>query len=225
MLHFRRLLDMPLIFSRPHLVVGYSTKAAAYIRAYTRKNSATNTCSTLQHHPDPPPVLQKGFKKYCCKLWSAVGSNTGALVPKAGDFEHKFSGAPAIAWLGEVKQNRVQKAVHAGKRPGALIDDWKQVSCLAGRTRQSTHHQVQGLGEVKRQEAYAEHCRHHNDHLHRLVPLLPCRHRDTLVGHRAAEDVGHPAVAHHNAHKGQQEAEAGQSHAIRIVVHWMLWRA
>lgn len=171
---------------------------------------------------DPPLVLQQGFKKYCCHVWLLVGSHTGAFAPKGGDSEHKPSGVPPVAWLGEVEQNRIQKAVHTGKRPGALIDDWEHISHLAGCVRQRAHHQVHGLGEVKWQKAYAENCRHHDDHLHRLVSFLPGSYGDTLVGHRAAEDVGHPAVAHHHTHKRQQEAEAGQSHAIGVVVHRML---
>lgn len=39
-----------------------------------------------------------------------------------------------------------------------------------------------------------------------------------MVGHRTAEDVGHPAVADHHAQEGQQEAEEGQSHAVRVVI-------
>lgn len=64
---------------------------------------------------------QQGFNKTL--LRNIVGSHTGALFPEGGDFAHKPSGALAVAWLGEVEQNRVQKAVHAGKRPGAFIDD------------------------------------------------------------------------------------------------------
>lgn len=144
-------------------------------------------------------------------------SNTGAFVPEGGDSEHKLPGAPAVAWLGEVKQNGVQEAVHAGERPGALINDGKQVPGLA-RHGQRAHHQVQRLGEVEGQEADAEHRGHHDDHPHRLLPLLPGRHGDALVGHRAAQDVGHAAVAHHHAHEGHQEAQAGQSHAVRVVI-------
>ncbi|KAF3847815.1 hypothetical protein F7725_020843 [Dissostichus mawsoni] len=145
--------------------------------------------------------------------------------PQGGDFAHKPSGALAIARLSEVKQNRVQKAIYAGKRPGAFIDDGEHVSSVAGRRGHGTHHQVHGLCEVKRQEADAEHCRHHDDHLHRLVPLLPGRPGNPLVGHRAAEDLGHAKVAHHHTNEGQHEAEAGQSHAVRIVGQRVLRRA
>lgn len=78
---------------------------------------------------------------------------------------------------------------------------------------------------MKRQEADAEHCRHHDDQLHRLVPLLPGRPGNPLVGHRAAEDLGHAKVAHHHTYEGQHEAEAGQSHAVRIVGQRVLRRA
>lgn len=77
---------------------------------------------------------------------------------------------------------------------------------------------------MERQEAYAEHRCHHNYHPHCLVPFLPSRHGDTLVGHRAAEDLGHPPVAHHQTHKRQDEAEAGESHAVWIVGHRKPWR-
>lgn len=127
--------------------------------------------------------------------------------------------------MSEIKENRVQEAVHAGKRPGALIDDRKQVSRGARCIRQSAHHHVHGLCDVEGQEAYTKHRRHHNYHPHRLVPFLPSSHGDALVGHGATEDLGHPAVTHHHAYERQQEAEAGQSHAIRIVVYRMLRRA
>ena len=50
-----------------------------------------------------------------------VYSHTGAF--KGGDLEHKSLCTLAIAWLGEVKQDWIQKTVHAGKWPGALIDN------------------------------------------------------------------------------------------------------
>lgn len=82
-------------------------------------------------------------------LLLCVMLHTAALASEGFDFVHEPSGAPAVAWLSEVKQNRVQKAVHAGKRPGALIDDREQVPRLTGRTGQSAYHQVHGLGEVE----------------------------------------------------------------------------
>lgn len=51
------------------------------------------------------------------------------------------------------------------------------------------------------------------------------RYGDALVGHWAAEDEGHLAVANHHAYERQQEAEARQSHAVRIVVYRVPWRA
>lgn len=117
--------------------------------------------------------LHVAFQKASCKsaplgfptlsqwiVWRLVQSHTGAVVPEGGDSEHKPLGALSVPRLGEVEQNRVQEAVHTGKRPGALIDDRKQVSGLTGHSRQRAHHQVHGLCEVEGQKADAEHDRH-----------------------------------------------------------------
>lgn len=71
---------------------------------------------------------------------SNLHSHCGSLVPDGGHSEHKLLGAVAVTWLGEVKQYRVQETVHAGKRPGALIDDGEHVPHLAGGAGQSAHH-------------------------------------------------------------------------------------
>jgi len=151
-----------------------------------------------------------------------AGSDAGALVPERGDLEHEPPGALAVARLREVEQDGVQEAVGAGERPRALVDDGEQVARLAGHAGQRPHHQVHRLGEVERQEADAEHRRHHHDHPHCLVPLLP---GGAAAGRRAAEDERHAAVARHHAHEGQQEAEAGEHHAVRVVGHRVPGRA
>lgn len=51
----------------------------------------------------------------------SVHSHTGAF--EGGDSAHKPPCGLAIAWLGEVKEDWIQKTVHAGEGPGALIDD------------------------------------------------------------------------------------------------------
>lgn len=68
-------------------------------------------------------ILGSTNNKYCCSLLCTIGLYTGAFVLEGGDSEHKSPGAPAVAWLCEIKQNRIQEAVHAGKRPGALVYD------------------------------------------------------------------------------------------------------
>lgn len=154
-----------------------------------------------------------------------LGSHTGSLVPQRGDFEDEPSGTLAVARLREVEEDGIQEAVHAGERPGALVDDREQVPRGAGGAGHSAHHQVRRLRQVERQEGDAEGRRHNDDHPHRLFPFLTGCRGDALVGYRPAEDVGHAAVAHHDAHEGQQEAEEGQRHAVRVVVHRALWRA
>lgn len=143
-------------------------------------------------------------------------SDTGAF--EGGDSEHKSPRALAIAWPCEVKQDWVQKTVHAGKWPGALIDDREQVSGCAACTWNAANHHVRSLGEVKGQKTNTEHHSHHDDHLYRLVPFLPSRHGDASVGRGPAKDLSHPGVAQHDSQKRQRETEAGQGHAVGIVI-------
>lgn len=147
----------------------------------------------------------------------SVHSHTGAF--EGGDAEHESLCALAVARLGEVKQDRIQKTVHAGKRPGALVDDGEQVFGLAGSAPNAANHHVRGLGEVKGQKTNTEHGGHQDDHLYRFVPFLPGRHGDASVGHGPAKDLSHPAVAHHDPQEGQDETEAGQGHAVGVVIH------
>lgn len=148
----------------------------------------------------------------CC-----VGSHTGAF--EGGDSQHKSFCALAIAWLGKIKQDWIQKAVHAGKWPGALVDDREEVFCFTGCTGNTTDHQVHSLGQVKGQETNTEHGCHHNDHPYRFVPFLLSCHGDTLVGNWTAKNLNHPTVTHHNAQKRYQEPQAGQGHAVGIVIY------
>lgn len=90
---------------------------------------------------------------------------------------------------------------------------------MAGGLRNTTNHQVHRLGQVKGQETNTEDGCYHNDHPYRFVPLLPSCHGDTLVGHWAAKDLSHPAVTQHDPQKRQEEAKAGQDHAVGVVIY------
>lgn len=173
----------------------------------------------------PRGHLSKSFLIAVVFLFSLPASHAGALVPHGGDLEHEPPGALAVARLREVEEDGVQEAVHAGEGPGALVDHREEVPRAAVRAGHGAHHQVRRLGQVEGQEADAEDHRHHHDHPHRLLPLLAAGGRDALVGGRPAQHLRHAAIAQHDAGEGQQEAEAGERHAVRVVVQRAVRRA
>lgn len=66
-------------------------------------------------------------------------SDTGAFLSDCRDFEHKPLGALPVPRLSEIEENRIQEAVHAGERPGAFINDGKQVLSFTGDIGKSAH--------------------------------------------------------------------------------------
>lgn len=78
--------------------------------------------------------------------WSLWWLGAGVTLPLMSDPLHQRLGALPKLLLGEIEQDGVQHAVHAGEWPGALIDDGERLEDQARNARLGTYDQIQRLG-------------------------------------------------------------------------------